>query len=76
MKHTYTVSGTFIFPIDMLRYDQAWLASQADAGEVEASIGGPSSQKRTVRLVGCQVPNLDRWASFGWAVTGIEKVGK
>lgn len=69
----FTVEGSGSFPIDMLRYDACWPATQADVSTVESSflsvrLRGPGPRKVTVETNGARRPTRDRWASFGWAV--------
>ena len=64
----YQVEGASHFPIDMLRYDQAWPDSGQDSGLITSP---PSSERYIVNL--CRnvsslrdLPNQGRWQSFGW----------
>lgn len=60
------VSGCGPFPVDMLRYDQAFPQDTKDAQAILRAghvIG--------VRLVSRQF-TPDRWASFGWAAKEID----
>lgn len=67
--HKITVEGAGQFPIDMLRYDQAFPASEADS-----AIISQQADQRVVnleRISGVNIPagaTLGRWASFGWRV--------
>lgn len=59
------VVGSTPFPVDMLRYDQAWPAREIDSITIsERGVLGD----RCVRLNTLKVPTLDRWAGFGWKV--------
>lgn len=63
---TYTVTGTGEFPVDMLRYDQAFPNTGDDARMISAtrcidSVG--------ITLRSIKPPTVDRWKSFGWAIT-------
>lgn len=60
----YTVSGSGMFPIDMLRYDAAWPATSADVPLICSGNRG----LRVVRIRSAQKPTVGRWASFGWTV--------
>jgi hypothetical protein len=69
--YRYKVTGTGHFPIDMLRYDCAYPASQ----EAVSTIGADrpraqvlGAERRTVELRSHHRPTVDRWASFGWTV--------
>ena len=58
----FTVVGRGEFPLDMLRYDQAWPVAD---GSFASHTG-----RRFVRM-GCVQrggPTIARWASFGWTV--------
>lgn len=67
MKH-YTVSGRGRFPIDMLRYDASFPASEFDSELIE------QTNPRQVQL-STHVNHVEfskgRWASFGWQVKKI-----
>jgi len=69
------VTGRTPFPVDMLRYDQAWPAREADSITISQLNHMHSretlpegSEAPCVRLNTVKVPTLDRWASFGWRV--------
>jgi len=70
MKKTYrvTVEGAFTFPIDMLRYDAAYPASERDS----ACITAEGKRQVTVRMP--NAPTEGRWNSFAWKVVKVEKV--
>lgn len=65
----FTVEGKGTFPIDMLRYDSCWPASEGrDVPEISLSaIQGRQHQHR-VTLIGLREPTVGRWESFGWRV--------
>lgn len=67
-EYVFTVTSTYPFPFDMLRYDRCWPSSSTDAGLIRARAlrGGP--EKITIRLRGKNKPEVARWNSFGWAV--------
>lgn len=61
------------FPFDMLRYDQAWPATEPDALAANRTHDLLSLVDReivTIRLykLGSARPNIDRWRSMGWVV--------
>lgn len=64
---SFFVEGGGVFPIDMLRYDSAWPASERDsyliAESLEQGVG-----RRTIELntVSQTAPTFGRWESFGW----------
>jgi hypothetical protein len=67
---TFTVEGSGNFPVDMLRYDICWPATEGDSHQV-ATPEGVSEASRTSRVVtlkGLKAPTLARWRSFGWMV--------
>lgn len=78
----YAVTGRWPFPPDMLRYDDARPATDADLALVERLSGevspdGPDADAvQTVNLImpeaGRRRPNAARWESFGWQVPGDE----
>ena len=63
-KYEYTVRGKFSFPFDMLRYDHAWPRYER---EIFALADTPDT--REIQLVSINMPNVDRWRSFGWIVS-------
>ena len=73
--HIFTVKGYGPFPIDMLRYDRCWPASEEDAAQAQY----PGSDGATVRLVAHESnrhwqPTRARWESFGWKVIETDGV--
>lgn len=73
--YQYTVRGFGNFPIDMLRFDQSWPASEAESGNItrppfEGVIKMRDVVLRTIRP---QVTD-GRWISFGWTVTERPKL--
>lgn len=60
----FIVSGAGEFPIDMLRYDACWPASEADSSEIT------SNGLRRVALRHRSLFPLTpgRWNSFGWKI--------
>lgn len=77
----FTVEGSGEFPVDMLRYDACYPATEAlDVPAIAASYANESNLPRKRRVVlrvkplmGEKHVNLtpDRWASFGWRFIGI-----
>ena len=68
---TFRVHGSSRFPVDMLRYDSCWPASEDYSIEISDSCG--LGDKRMVKL--CRwvesktaLPTVGRWESFGWKV--------
>lgn len=67
----WTVTGIYAFPLDMLRYDSAWPASEEDSNEISRSLDPELCEDNTtvnVKMRG--EPTLGRWQSFGWKVIG------
>ena len=66
---TFSVQGRGAFPVDMLRYDECYPASEREAGKLEHHERG----HRTVTLrAKHETPYYslteERWASYGWTV--------
>lgn len=70
---TWVVRGSLGFPIDMLRYDSAIPASEADANEITRSVAsyGAAHGMIEIRVKMRGTPTRDRWRSFGWDVVGL-----
>lgn len=64
-KFTLTVRGNGDFPVDMLRYDECWPSTTADA----VKLG--DTTRRTVELLSDRNPTRDRWDSFCWTLVGV-----
>ncbi len=66
----FVVEGRGEFPIDMLRYDCAFTATQHDS-----DIAQYRDHLRRVVLVSRRVndsdPTAERWRSFGWTVVNV-----
>lgn len=76
-RYTYTVRGTWPFPTDMLRYDDAEAASSHDQSVIDRLSGENAPEdmsleelrrSTTVTLFGLHRPTERRWRSFGWRV--------
>lgn len=68
--HTFNVTGPGPFPLDMLRYDSCWPATEARDSH---AIGTTFTARRekgnfTIHLTGIREPTVGRWESFGWKV--------
>lgn len=76
---TFTVSGHYPFPMDMLRHDCAYPASSEDAGRIAASLDPTSPFYRSLQDVTLRAPygrvTHGRWQSFGWVVTNEVREG-
>lgn len=69
--HVYTVeSPNWGFPVDMLRYDQSWPATESDAIAIgdQRMIAGHSQVNLCHYGEKRWEPTRGRWASFGWRV--------
>lgn len=70
-SRTFTVRGAGEFPLDMLRYDRAFPATEADTAAML-----DVANRREVRLVmvseGNPFPTMARWDSFMWDVMGVD----
>lgn len=68
----FKVEGTWPFPVDMLRYDCCFPASQADVVRIEEMMVAPDYGKVTIELEAVHhsrwAPTSARWESFGWRV--------
>jgi hypothetical protein len=68
----FTVESTEgVFPIDMLRYDLCWPATQEDAHRIHDGTTQPRTP-RNIKLKGLKLPTFARWRSFGWTVLPME----
>lgn len=72
-EYTYTVSGSWPFPTDMLRYDSAQALTENDQFLINALSASPDEYKGdlrrvSVQLVGPRPPTYGRWRSFCWRV--------
>lgn len=75
----YTVTGSWPFPLDMLRYDQSRAATDEDQAKIDALSGEYAPSLETIRvpvsisliMVGHSKharPTTARWESFTWHV--------
>jgi hypothetical protein len=69
----FTVEGGGTFPIDMLRYDACYPASEADSYATEWNVGDGLRRvtlKHRVTKDEClnHYPTEDRWKSFTWNI--------
>jgi hypothetical protein len=77
MKYSqrFFVMGKGSFPVDMLRYDQCFPASQDAAVSLDSEIpGNRSIELRRYVSDKTTVPTTGRWASFGWTVSNVSTV--
>lgn len=74
-----TVAGRVAFPIDMLRYDRCFPATEQDSVQIghsldrrlQASDGVYPAPLRSVRVISERLLTSARWESFGWLVDNI-----
>ncbi len=72
--HQFKVVGAGRFPLDMLRRDQCFPASEDDANR--------AMNDKAIRIVELKAyterdlfyPTVGRWESFGWKVVEIDRV--
>jgi hypothetical protein len=70
----YVATGTGRFPLDMLRYDSAWPATEHDANILDTHLtcGGTvpfeGVQLKRAQIDAHSMPAIDRWRSYGWHV--------
>ena len=63
----FTVQGKSNFPLDMLRYDLCWPASEQDSYIIGLSHSEVRSERPyRIHLKGLKPPTVARWNSFGW----------
>jgi hypothetical protein len=66
----HTVVGDRPFPIDMLRYDLAFPATETASSSIASTFGREG--RRVVRSIRIKSPKRElttgRWESFGWEV--------
>lgn len=74
-RHVVVVTGLGQFPVDMLRYDCCFPATESDSELIEGSAGTvmlgkrPVLIKKTSRFKSVdRAFSLERWRSFGWEV--------
>ena len=67
---TFTVVGRGKFPMDMLRYDECYPRTGADAENI-APVDRPVAREVVLNTVQDRKhwqPTVGRWQSFGWSV--------
>jgi hypothetical protein len=75
--YRFTVEGVRNFPLDMLRHDHCWPASQDDVELIARTLERESRlpfriRLATYRLATTDGPTVRRWESFGWRVVTVE----
>ena len=64
---SYTLKGRGAFPVDMLRYDACYPATETDSSRIIASHTPHHHNEVEIRVSGWRCTEA-RWASFGWKV--------
>ncbi len=65
------VAGVLPFPIDMLRYDACWPASEEDSHLIECTLRHETDHRVLVTVYHRRyLLTAVRWESFGWSVVG------
>lgn len=73
-RQLFEVEGRHPFPIDMLRYDACFPASETESHKINATFDGGRIETTRVTLARYiradmkQEPTSGRWHSFGWTV--------
>jgi hypothetical protein len=74
LMYDYWVTGSGVFPFDMMRHDLCWPATGEDACKLEwERIKERGRGLRSLRIRSYRPPTIARWSSFGWSV-GTEKL--
>lgn len=63
----FQVRGSGEFPLDMLRYDACWPATEMDSAT--ASDHERDRRRVNLRTASPNSPTPERWESFGWKVS-------
>jgi len=68
--YNYRVTGFAPFPVDMLRYDQAYPRHESESYKiVTGNLLTPHPEGvQVIELQGLRYPTEGRWESFGWSV--------
>jgi hypothetical protein len=64
----WVVVGSLPFPIDMLRYDSAWPASESSSSLIERTIRCDTDGPVQVVICTRRRLTVSRWESRGWKV--------
>lgn len=68
------VIGRGEFPVDMLRRDQAYPATESDSDRIGWRVSPLESlEKRCVTVIMPKFPTSERWESFGWKIHKLNK---
>ena len=73
-RTVFEVFGTGVFPLDMLRYDDAFPTEVDGPRNIGNTINGPNAPEpirlATDRFSG---PTIARWESFGWSCVEVDR---
>lgn len=65
------------FPLDMLRYDECWPATQRDVELINHNIiDGRDNESYEISVCSTKPLTLARWQSFGWHKTTPKQIDK
>ena len=65
----FDVQGRGEFPVDMLRYDLCWPATETDSNLIDPPRVAGLAKQRIITLRSLKgTPTFARWRSFGWEV--------
>lgn len=64
----FVVVGSLPFPLDMLRYDKAWPASEQSAERMERTIRCDNDGPMEIVICTRNKLTVGRWESRGWRV--------
>lgn len=72
--YEYIVEGVGSFPIDMLRYDNSWPATEEDARRIAKRLDHSvqDETKPIIMLRSFRDPCVERWKSFMWRVKSVK----
>lgn len=72
--YRFAVRGKLAFPLDMLRYDACYPATQEAITEIHDSFFRHDTKERVVELTSqLGAPTGARWSSFGWRVENLRR---
>jgi hypothetical protein len=76
-EYMFEVQGKGLFPVDMLRRERCFPATTLDAHNIAPDYDTDMRLKRSVVLIRpararYEMPDVERWESFGWTVTEIK----
>jgi hypothetical protein len=71
--YEYYVTGTGLFPVDMLRHDSCWPTSGEEAAKIEWTftrrLSGEGRRRQSIKMRSYRPPTVARWQSFTWSVS-------